>query len=834
VLSLPLQGLFNPVCASMAGKMTDLNVLLIEDFETDALLLLRELERGGYQVQWQRVETLPALESALAAAPWDLILCDYSMPTMNATDVLEVMRGKDLNIPFIVISGSINEEQAITALQAGAHDFLLKNNLARLLPAVQRELQQAQNRRDQKRLDDSLRASELRFRNTIENMMEGCQILGHDWRYLYLNAAAEKHNRRPNGELLGQIYMDMWPGIESTAVFEALQRCMMERTASHMTNEFTYMDGSKGWFELQIQPVPEGIFILSTDISDYKRAEKALLEREMKLTMLFEILPVGISILDAERKVTSTNPAMKRILDLSEEQLRRGDYNDRRYIKPDGSSIPLDEMPSIQVLREKKEINNFEIGVVRENNSIVWTSVSAVPVDFPDWKVVLVTTDITESRHAEERFRLAIESAPNAIIMVDEQGRIVMVNSQTEKYFGYEREELSAMKVENLVPAHFRDLHASHRNGFYSQPQSRAMGRGRDLYGLRKDGSEFPIEIGLAPVKAQQGILVLATIVDITERKRAQEDLIANERRLQLAAAAGGVGIWDWDIIKDELIWDESMYSLYGLSRTDFNGAYDAWIRTLHPDDRTFTEGEIQAALRGEREYGPEFRIVRPDGMIRVMKATSQTIRDESGAPVRMIGTNIDVTEQKQAEQEILNLNAELELKVIERTAELASANEKLKQLSLLDQLTGLYNRHGFLLLAEAQLSLAKRTRRNLLVFYADLDDLKQINDDNGHMAGDQALIAVARTMQETFRTSDIKARVGGDEFIVMVVEADGQDADALLVRLHERLAGNGQSMSVGAVTWDPQLDVTMDDLIARADQAMYREKRKKAGRDEA
>jgi diguanylate cyclase (GGDEF)-like protein/PAS domain S-box-containing protein len=688
---------------------------------------------------------------------------------------------------------------------------------------------------DEKRreIDDSLRESELRYRSTLESMIEGCQILGHDWRYLYLNAAAEKHNHRPNQELLGHVYMEMWPGIESTAVFESLERCMKERMASHMINEFTYPDGSKGWFELQIQPVPEGIFILSSDISNRKKAEQAILEREMKLSMLLDILPVGISILDGERNVSYTNPALKKILSISEDGLRKGTYRNRKYLRSDGTLMPSNEMASAQALMHNKASGVVETGVIKEDESIVWTQVSAVPVDFADWKAVIVTTDVTERKNAEERFRLAIESAPNAIIMVDQDGQIVLVNSQTEKYFGYERRDLLAKNVEELVPAHFRAAHANHRDNFYSQPQFRAMGVGRELYGLRKDGSEFPIEIGLAPINTREGILVLATIVDITERKQTQEDLLANERRLQLAASAGGVGIWDWNIIKDELIWDESMYSLYGLSKTDFKGAYDAWIRTLHPDDRTFTEGEIQAALRGEREYGPEFRVVRPDGVIRVMKATSHTIRDESGTPLRMIGTNIDITEQKQIEQEILSLNTELELKVAERTAELAEANEKLKELSLFDQLTGLYNRHGFLLLAEAQFSLAKRTRRNLLMFYADLDHLKRINDQNGHIAGDQAIVAAARALEETFRTTDIKARLGGDEFIVLAVEADDRNADTLLVRLHECLAGNGQSMSVGVVTWDAQLDATMDDLIARADQAMYREKRKKTGRDE-
>jgi len=319
---------------------------------------------------------------------------------------------------------------------------------------------------------------------------------------------------------------------------------------------------------------------------------------------------------------------------------------------------------------------------------------------------------------------------------------------------------------------------------------------------------------------------------DISQRKQVEEALHANERRLHLAATAGGVGIWDWDLIKDELHWDDSMYSLYGMDKKDFLGAYQAWTSTLHPEDREFTEREIQAALRGEREYSPEFRIVRPDGVVRVMKATAQTIRDESGKALRMIGTNIDITELKLVESEILKLNADLEEKVIERTTELAKANEQLLQLSHVDELTGLYNRRGFLLHAEQQLLLARRMKRNLLIFYADLDNLKQINDSRGHLAGDEAIFMAARALHKTFRSSDIKARIGGDEFIVLAVQADEHFVEPLLARLRERLGESNLAMSVGVITFDAQNEISIDDLIARADAAMYAEKQLKPNRN--
>lgn len=168
------------------------------------------------------------------------------------------------------------------------------------------------------------------------------------------------------------------------------------------------------------------------------------------------------------------------------------------------------------------------------------------------------------------------------------------------------------------------------------------------------DGSEARMISSVAELfRDDQGtpLKVVGVIQDISERKRAEEDLRRMNERFVLATHAGQVGVWDWDIPKNELVWDDSMYSLYGIQKGDFGGAYDAWASIIHPQDKAHTEEEIQAALRSEREYAPEFRIVRPDGTIRYIKADSQTLRDEGGKPLRMIGTNIDITEHKRAEK---------------------------------------------------------------------------------------------------------------------------------------------------------------------------------------
>jgi len=144
----------------------------------------------------------------------------------------------------------------------------------------------------------------------------------------------------------------------------------------------------------------------------------------------------------------------------------------------------------------------------------------------------VIMRDVSERHLAEERFRQVIEGAPNGMVMMNSDGRIVMVNTQIEKSFGYSRDELIGQSIEMLVPARFRDHHPSYRNGFLADPTTRPMGSGRDLYGLRKDGSEFPVEIGLNPLETPQGRMVLGTIVDITERKLAEQKLLRSQKQL--------------------------------------------------------------------------------------------------------------------------------------------------------------------------------------------------------------------------------------------------------------------------------------------------------------
>jgi diguanylate cyclase (GGDEF)-like protein len=239
-------------------------------------------------------------------------------------------------------------------------------------------------------------------------------------------------------------------------------------------------------------------------------------------------------------------------------------------------------------------------------------------------------------------------------------------------------------------------------------------------------------------------IVMLNIVISRGKESQTKAKLEVLVNRLKAGASAGIVGIWDWDVENNVLTWDSVMYQLYGLDESEFGDLYEAWISRVYIDDRAHIDGEIQAALRNEKEYCPEFRILWPDNSVHYIKAVSKTSFDEEGKPIRMIGVNYDITEQKDIQM-------------------------RLDREASYDQLTHLPNRRLLNDILKQALASAERNKKNMAILFVDLDRFKQVNDVHGHQVGDWLLKEVSRRIQYCLRATDTVGRIGGDEFVVVL-----------------------------------------------------------------
>ena len=278
------------------------------------------------------------------------------------------------------------------------------------------------------------------------------------------------------------------------------------------------------------------------------RAAKAMNRAEPRNDALFRLLVESVSdyaiiTLNTEGLVTTWNRGAQRIKGYRAEEIIGRHFSCFHPQDKIAAGFPEQELKTAAIEGQFED----ESWRIRKDGSRFWANVVVTALRDQSGNLLgfgKVTRDLSERQQATERFRLIVESAPNAIVMANHEGIIVLVNSQTEQLFGYTRDELIGQSVDRLVPERVRSAHPSYRAGFFTDPKTRAMGAGRDLYGVHKDGREIPVEIGLNPLVTEEGSFVLASIIDITARKRAEET-IARQAQEILEVSTPVVQVWE-------------------------------------------------------------------------------------------------------------------------------------------------------------------------------------------------------------------------------------------------------------------------------------------------
>jgi len=429
-----------------------------------------------------------------------------------------------------------------------------------------------------------------------------------------------------------------------------------------------------------------------------KQIENALRESEEQMQTLFKTAPDAVVVIDQDGKIIKWNYQSELLFKWTESEVI-------------GKLLSETIIPLRFREAHKKGLKHFlstgegpllgklvETNAVTKTGSEVDIALSIAPTKKIKNQTLFIgfVRDITEKKRAEqtlreseEKFKGLLESAPDAMVIVNEEGKIILINQQTVNLFGYTKEELNNQKVEILVPGNFQDKHIQHRANYFKDPRIRVMGAGFELFALRKDGSQFPVEISLSPLQTTEGILVSAAIRDITERKKSNQLLRESEEKFQKAFQSSAAGI-----------------TLTRLSDSKYRDVNDAFIKLTGYTkeeiiDHTSAElgiivdfnkrEEISEQIR-EKGFAKNFEITimnKPGNKLEVLGA-AETI--ELNGEKYAITIIYDITERKRAEEQLETANKELEafsysvshdlrapLRIIDGYAEILTTEYKVK-----------------------------------------------------------------------------------------------------------------------------------------------------------
>ena len=389
------------------------------------------------------------------------------------------------------------------------------------------------------------------------------------------------------------------------------------------------------------------------NISERKKAEEILLESERKWrNILVNVPQIGIT-LDREARIIFTNQYFLTLTQWNKRDVIGKNWFDM-FIPAHVREAVREVFHTVMNQENTFGFSTYENEIMDRSGNLLnigWSNVLTKDTDGCVIDVTCIGVDLTERKRSEKKlkesetkYRTILKSAMDGFWLTDMDGRLLEVNDAYCSMSGYNTDELLSMNVSDLEALEKR-CHIDHRiKSIIEKGSDRFESKHR-----RKDGTIFDIEISIQYGTIEGGQFI-CFLRDISEKKQAFEEIKAANEKMRLAADAAHFGIWDLNVKENRLEWDDWMFRLYGISRDHFNGAYEAWQSGVHPDDLERSSREVEQALSGEKEFDTEFRIVRPDGEIRYIKAYATVSRDSRSNPIKMTGINYDITDQKNSE----------------------------------------------------------------------------------------------------------------------------------------------------------------------------------------
>jgi len=530
-----------------------LNVLLLEDEPNDAELVLRALRQAGFAPEWRREETEQGFREKLRA-DLDIILSDYDMPSFNAPQALEILKQSGMDIPFIIISGTIGEDVAVEMMRLGATDYLLKDRLARLGISVRQALEQGRWRKERNKTAEALLESKRFLQSTLNALTSHIAILDEKGTIIEVNAAWDRfaceNDFKGARRGVGDNYLELCDASkgrfsEEAALVAAGIRAVMAGERREFQLEYPcHSPREQRWFVVRVTQFggegPVRVVVAHENITERKLAEDALRESEERFRQIAENIHEVFWISDIEKeKVLYISPAYEHIWGRTCESLLRAPQNWLEAIHADDR----ERVRHAALTRQQHGGYDEEYRILRPDGSVRWVRDRAFPVCNAAgqvYRVVGVAQDITERKSARDRLHeqaSLLDKARDAILVRHLEHGTTYWNKSAELLYGWTAEEVRGLQASDFL---YRDLAA------YQQAVEAVLSQGEwtgEIQQVTKSGDSLLIEARWTLVNDEAGRpqAVLAINSDITEKKKMEQQFLRAQRMESIGTLAGGI-----------------------------------------------------------------------------------------------------------------------------------------------------------------------------------------------------------------------------------------------------------------------------------------------------
>ncbi|MCF8199216.1 MAG: PAS domain S-box protein [Sulfuritalea sp.] len=671
------------------------------------------------------------------------------------------------------------------------------------------------------RTENSLRESELKLRAIIDTEPECVKMLAADGSLLQMNRAGlDMIEADSADQVVGKKVTNLILAPYRNA-FSELTRRAFEGESGSLEFEICGLKGGSRWLDSHVVPLRDAHGVITAalgvtrDVTERKLAEAQLRQSERRFSTAFSSSPVAASITAAEDGCfIDANASFERDFGWSREDLI-GKTTLEAGLWPDPKTRQL----WWEAMRRERRLIDFESIWMHKNGEPRHVSLSAEITELEGKQCILgFVTDISARKKVEKalltsetRLRAVLDGVQSGVITITEQGVIESFNHSAEQMFDYLAADVIGRKIEMLMPEPYRSEHDQYLNDYLRTGVRKVINRRREVSALRKDGSSFPIELGVTETELDGRKLFIGSISDISFRKKA-------EAELRIAAAA--FESQEGTVVTDErgviLKVNQAFVESTGYTAEEAIGQTPSLLKSGRHDAAFYAA--MWESIKNTGSWQGEIWDKRKDGEVYPKWLIISAVKSEIGAVTHYVGTHHDITERKIAEA-------------------------KIKDLAFFDPLTRLPNRTLLRDRLKQSKTLSHREGTCGAVMFIDLDRFKTLNDTLGHDMGDLLLKQVAERLISCVREGDTVARLGGDEFVVVLgglsaamdeaaaqAEAVGEKLLAALNQTYRLVNVDHRSGASIGITLFRGHEASIDDVLKQADLAMY--KSKESGRN--